>query len=303
MKNLFKIILVSVLAFSISCDNEPIDPALANQMIDDGGGGNGGGNNNPTPGVFTAVIDGVNWTSNGTLVYRSGNSLELIAYRGLESSPTDYFTFVIDGNTVGNYTSDQSILFYSQGADEYGWTNLDNNFATNGTVNITAVDTNNKTISGTFSYIGYWSDLDIQTIPPKAITNGVFTNLPYVTEDPNQDSFYALRDGVEFVDVNVFTYEISVNTDVYTVLNVSNASNDKVNIQFTNDLQVGTTYNVNTSSGDATLSYQPNGGSVQNAVSGTIKITYKNALRTKGIFTFATANNTFTQGEFDIATL
>src|SRR5690606_41062736 len=79
----------------------------------------------------------------------------------------------------------------------YAYVNFDLEEGTSGSVNITSINTQNQTISGTFTFTGWWSN-DVDEIDPIEFTNGVFENIPY-TGDPGtnpigEDEFVATVD-------------------------------------------------------------------------------------------------------------
>lgn len=68
LKFMASLVVMILPFFILSCDNEPIDPALANQMIDDGGGGNGNGGGTSSGDYWPAALNNQwQYNQNGVL--------------------------------------------------------------------------------------------------------------------------------------------------------------------------------------------------------------------------------------------
>lgn len=173
MKKIKALISVFAVVFAAvnftSCDSEPVDPVLLDNIGQDPG--------TAGPAVFKVDFSGDTFvaTSSAATVNNAN-----IAITGIKGTNGQAVSILIDGNTVGNYPGSKVLLDYTPSADsEYSYSNVD--FATgqeSGTVSITSIDTVNKTISGTFSFVGWWGDADLN-LPSIAFTNGVFQNVPY----------------------------------------------------------------------------------------------------------------------------
>lgn len=171
-----------------SCDNEPIDP---NIDLDDF--------ENPVngPAVFKADFSGETWTASATQAIKSNN---LISIGGAKADGSA-FSILISGSTPGTYPANTNIVAYTPAGSEFGYWSVNSLNPTDdtGSVVITSINTTNHTISGTFSFKGYWSDASTTSILPVEFTNGVFTNIPYQdnnTPPPTGNYFIkALKDG------------------------------------------------------------------------------------------------------------
>ena len=158
---------------------------------------------NPTPGTqgnFRAKIDGVQWVANniktatrqgGVLVlYGSASDKKSILIRVADSGVHNYSLHTSSASNAGVYT-DSAIS--PNGFATNQW-NVEGNY---GNLNVTSIDTVNKTISGTFSMQVYRQFDSLQ----RTITEGVFTNISYSTEPPplsGTDSFRVKVAGVPF---------------------------------------------------------------------------------------------------------
>ena len=102
---------------------------------------------------------------------------------------------------------------------EYGyWSINDNNPTENtGSVIITNINTAKKTISGTFQFKGYWSDSDTPK-PAIQFTKGVFTDIPYITQEETADIFTAKVGSANFVAIDILTAEIGIGSDNFITI-------------------------------------------------------------------------------------
>src|SRR5690606_29905967 len=110
----------------------------------------------------------------------------------------DNFGFMLNGITTGTYAGndDDNLIGYNAVGIENTFVsfNFDNPSEDTGAVVVTEINTVNQTISGTFQFKGYSEDDTGNTIS-KQFTNGVFTNLPYMTNNPTGDTFFAKING------------------------------------------------------------------------------------------------------------
>jgi hypothetical protein len=285
------LLLFTALTFT-SCENEPLDPEL---NLDDFG------NNNPTA-VFKADFSGSTWTATQSTAVISGNLIQIVGGK----SNGESFGFLINANAVGTYPANQNILAFTPAGSEFGYwsVNPDNETENTGSITITEINTTNKTISGTFSFKGYWSDIDQTSILPVQFTNGVFNNIPYVNQSETNDSFYAKVDGTEFVDVDILTAEIQIESQDFISIAAQDANLNAITVSVRSNLSTGT-YNITGNVGTDLVQaiYDFNDADNQ-AVSGSVTITSKTADRIKGTFSFVTDGSptyNVTQGSFDVA--
>ncbi|MFA9195705.1 DUF6252 family protein [Flavobacterium sp. FBOR7N2.3] len=169
LKTAPKLILLFIATLIASCTYEPVDGTVE---PDPNSGGNG------ESGIFKADFNGSTWTAKETEAIISGNFIQIAAINAKGES----FGIMLDGSTVGTYAANVNLVSYSPAGTEFGYLAInDNNPDENtGSVIITSINTANKTISGTFQFKGYWSDVP-NTKTPITFTNGVFKDIrkPY----------------------------------------------------------------------------------------------------------------------------
>ncbi len=306
MKNLRLIsaVLFFLTAFNFSScttDLEPVDPAIVIPNPTDPTDPTG-----PTdpgaPASFKADIDGAHFTANTTIVYISGGSIIINAVR----AQGDSFAFLLHGTTTGTYpaNSDVNLIGYNPSDDSntYVGVPFDNGTQDTGSVIVSTIDTVHHTISGTFQFTGYTQD-DLGNSLTKQFTNGVFTNLPYVTDNPTGDTFFAKVNGSEFVDTDILTGSASAGGATLITVSAENAAGDSISVNMDETLGVGT-YQV--SNGEVQINYTPAGEDFgEFATGGTVTITEKSATHIKGMFQTTIVVNSvtyvITEGAFDVA--
>jgi PBP1b-binding outer membrane lipoprotein LpoB len=293
--NLFKtksqfLVLFLAILFA-SCVYEPIDGTVDPDS-------NSGGSINS--GVFKADFSGKTWTATETLAVISGNYIEISAINAKGES----FGIMIEGATVGTYAANVNIVVYSPAGSEYGyWSLNDNNPSEDtGSVSITEIDTEKKTISGTFKFKGYWSDPDTPKSPIN-FTNGVFNDIPYITQEETNDVFTAKVDGVNFLNTDILTSEIGINSQDWIAIGAEDSNMNVISISIKSDLIAGTyPITINRLSDDVQASYEDVDGEYE-AISGSVTITSITTDRVKGSFQFTTNGTpsfTITEGNFDV---
>lgn len=303
---LLPLILLMFTAFNLtSCDDlEPVDPAVTipdpTNPTDPG---------DPTPGVFKADIDGVTYTASMTSVYITGQAIQIGATR----AQGDGFAFLLDGTSTGTYNTPDNLLTYNLPGSEFGYWGMhpDNPDQNVGSLTITEIDTANHTISGTFNFTGYWSDPDEDPFPaPKQITNGVFTDIPYVTTSPTNDVFLAKVNGVDFNQNNLLAIETTLTIGDFEIdvisVGAENAAGQSMTVSVKSALTAGS-YPI---TGDLVtdgvqIHFTPNDTSQGAALtSGNVTITEKTPTRIKGTFngsgTVEGTTYNVTAGSFDV---
>lgn len=290
------VVLFSIFTFT-SCDNEPIDPALTV-------GGENPGENPNLPGVFKADFDGQTFTANTTMAYISGGSIIMNAVK----SNGESFSMILDGTSVGTYQANDNLIGYSPAGSEFAYVgnHPTDETANTGSIIVTSINTVNQTISGTFSFTGYWSDFDDAGVVPKQFTNGVFTNIPYTGTNPSGDTFDATLNGDVFNDVDILVAEVSLNEQNFISIAARNSANQSITVSVRDNLTAGTyTISGDTAVDLVQINFAPDDdafGTV--ASSGSVTITEKTATRIKGTFngtvTIDADTYTITGGSFDV---
>ncbi|MBP8065892.1 MAG: hypothetical protein KAY31_00290 [Flavobacterium sp.] len=292
----FFALFLSALSFT-SCDGdiEPLDPAL-----NPNNGGGGGGTN--TPGVFKADFDGQTFSTSSTMVYMSGGSIILNAVK----SNGESFSFILNGTTTGTYPANDSFVAYNPAGSEFGYLGFHptDETANTGSVIVTSIDMVNHTISGTFQFTGYWSDMDVP-MEPKTFTNGVFTNLPFTSSNPTGDVFDAKINGTNFVDSDIFVVETEIEMQNYISVAGHNADDDSITVSVRDNLVAGT-YPITGGASDVVqivYNIAPSDFGTK-ALTGSVTITEKTSTRLKATFTGTVIIDgetySITQGNFDV---
>ncbi|OYQ38099.1 hypothetical protein CHU92_06690 [Flavobacterium cyanobacteriorum] len=181
LSSLFSLIAVLLVT---SCQNEALDSDLLNVTPPPVGNQS-----------FTVDMDGQPFVATSTSAVISQG---LIVISGVRGNNGETVGIAIPSTTVGTYSGDVAFLSYeSSSVAEYTYNN-DNPTTgqSSGTVTITSINTVNQTISGTFSFIGYWGN-QAENRPSIQFTNGVFNNIPYTgtIPDPGEEYFRATVNG------------------------------------------------------------------------------------------------------------
>lgn len=214
---LLSYMLVALLAFQFTaCDNEPLE---GNFQQDDP--------NTAAEGEFKAKINGQDFLAETASGLLSG---DILVITGLKSSTGESITLSIDGAGVGTFN-----LTAGTGTQTFG-TYIDSSTPVNpyisfaafggaGEVNITEMDTELLTVSGTFNFVGGRIQLDadgnpvldgngdpvIETIE---VTAGAFNTIEYTVEDNGggsmDDTFFAKVDGVDFIAETITVTQTTV---------------------------------------------------------------------------------------------
>jgi hypothetical protein len=194
MKRL-RILALSILvgAGFTGCQTEPVDPAvLDNNPIDV-----------PGDASFTVKINGENFVSNQTQAVIDG---ELMVIGGIRGNNGETVGIAITGSGTGTFTGEDVLFsYYVSESAENTYNNFDEEGESNGSVIITEIDTVNHTISGTFSFTGYYSDTE-SNMPPLVFTQGQFDDVPYTGDivQPGDDEYFRVDVDGETEEYGIF---------------------------------------------------------------------------------------------------
>ena len=261
-----------------------------------------GGTTNPNPGagIFKADVDGAPFTAlTTTAVLGSGR----LTIQGVDATGKS-IDITAEDTTPGTYT--EVILAYS--ADATSDNAYSNIFNDTGTLTITSIDTVNRTITGTFSFKGDYTDTDAN-LPSKMITNGVFTNLPYVGSVANTDVFNATVDttAVSYAGSDLLiVYSEAGGRDLVAMRGTN--ENHVIELLVDGDTEVGTYAFTDSTTGYPRAQYTDKTGPddvIYNVTGGSLTVTENNGVRIKGTFEFPVRSGdsiiyTITAGAFDI---
>lgn len=185
------LVLFSAISFT-ACDTEPVDPELVNNPQNPGNPNNPGGGE----AVFKVDFSGQTYTATSTQAVIGNGLITIGGFRGTNGESV---AFVLDGTTVGTYDEEALISYDPGNASEFTYSNFNiSTGETSGSVIVTSIDTESHTISGTFSFTGWWGDEEAG-VAPIVFTNGVFEDIPYTggpgTNPIGEDEFVATVDG------------------------------------------------------------------------------------------------------------
>ena len=271
-------------------------------------------NANVAAGNFTAVINGVPWSAAASqeqatiirgLINITGVS---VGNQEISISITDTVTGVYTLNaqtpSIGVYGSADSSDLYA-----YSTSQSPDTSKAGGTVTIAAIDTVNKTVTGTFAFKVYRT-YDGQG---KTIASGVFQQIPYTTTLPAGDPHDTVTAAIDGGDWDAESIQASTLDGSLTLVGASADGSQSVALIFPDYASPG---NYPLTSNSAIPSYLAvydevvNGANTANSgTSGSITILSNNTstMRMTGTFQFstndpavATSDHTITNGYFSV---
>lgn len=202
---------------------------------------------NPTPplsvtGNLKAKINGTQW--NADKVATAARFGGYINITGL-SSDKKLLTITLTDSGVHRYilsdaTMNAAAYVDSNDSNPFSYVSNQGTYPTTsgGEVNITAIDTAKKTMSGTFSFKMY-RDMDSTM---KTVTEGSFTNLSYSTSMPPSsatDSFRVKIDGTPFTPASITGVNVAMMNQI--AINATNSTASKtVGLVVPSDITPGT---------------------------------------------------------------
>jgi hypothetical protein len=243
------IFMLSIVLLQTSCVNEPLEgdfPQVDGSITIDEGEFRA----NVGIGIFSTDL------ASGVL---SDTNLLTITGTVIETGESIILTLENPGVGTFNITAGLG----TQNSGVYIQTNPENPFVSDGTfgvfgqLNITGFDTQNATVSGTFSFTGVRVILDVDgnpvldsngqpTFETEEITNGIFNKIPYTSEEqggggtPITDEFFAKVDGVNF-DAESITTSLNTIAGISVVKIVAvNEIGEIIRIDIPEDTGVGT---------------------------------------------------------------
>lgn len=255
------LVFLSLLVLAVFCSSctTGFDDGRSYIQYDNNGnidGDNDTGNDNDTgsdtgnpiaeSGAFKALIDGNTFIANDVEAividdYISISGIkangELIGI-GLLASKVGTYTFKNDNkNKLGilSYGKSNEWVYLGVSDDDAKENGYADYYSDTTIITITEIDTNKKTISGTFQFTG----VRVDEKKTKEITNGSFTKISYKEDSPvlqPDNKFSAKLDGADFITTNVSVIptknKISITGKRGTIENIS--------IFFPSDVKEGT---------------------------------------------------------------
>ena len=190
----------------------------------------------PSTSFFKVDFNGQTFNAITKTAVIGNGKIEIAGIRGTNSETVG---ITIQGTAAGTYTT-TSVMGYSDNTMvDHAYSSLKlegSTLVNNATVIITNINTTTKIITGTFNFIGYWSDFS-NTTPPTPIdfTNGSFS-LPYtdavVNPNPVNGSFTANIDGQSFVANEIIAVRktiIEPGIPAFTSYNIAGMLNEGLN--------------------------------------------------------------------------
>lgn len=244
-----------------------------------------------TSGNFRAKIDGAQFVAARTEVQIVGGRIAIIG----EAQDHKGIVMTLEDHGVAHYQLDAASLSAGIYADSLG-SLIQLPFATNdsddpnlagGEVNITSIDQTNKKISGNFAFNVYRMDDGLT----HHITEGTFTDLPYITEitsGATTDTFRAKVNGADYPYQQIFAFDIGTQI---TVSATSSDGSKSLGVLLPSDITTGPHAFEDIFSGGTTLGlYNPDTDPQhsQSTGSGTLNILEFNqtSRRLRGTFSF-----------------
>ena len=275
MRNRISLLFISaVVLFFTACQKDLVLDATNTNGLD-----------TAVAGLFLAKIDGVQWNANAIssatrlsgviALYGSNTDGKSILLRVADSGVHNYGFTTPATTNVGAYID--STLTPVASFTTNSWL-VDSTY---GYVNITAIDTVLKTITGTFSMKVY---RQIDSLS-RDITDGVFSNIPYSTSPPPPsatDTFRVKIDSVDFNYNSLSAFDVSINQMISITASQGSAS---VGINVPDTVLAG---NYSYDLSDYVGQYNPNDSTFLRADSGTLTILENNTVtkRIRGSFFF-----------------
>ena len=301
MKYIVGLLFLLALSFgNSSCQKEFVLGAIDSSLITLPGLPGG------VKGNFTANIDGVKFNADkGASATRS---LGIIGIAGLNIAGETITIRVADSGVHVyslNIASLTNAAAYAKGTEYAYTTNAGNGpQQSGGSLSITSIDTDKKTISGKFSMNVFRQYDNTQ----KKITEGVFTNIPYET-DPVQpgnasDTFRVKIDGTPFPVYSVVSLNLY---NLITIVVNDQAAGKTVGLTMPSNIKPGT-YDYSPFGMEYMAQYNPSSTIYLTASSGKLTILEHNITtkRIKGNFNFGaqeligSAKANLTEGYFSV---
>lgn len=297
-----KIVQVFTLLFLaigfVACDTEPVDPVLLDNI----------GNPGTSQGTFKVDFSGQTYEATAITAVINDGMLAISGYRG-SGGNTEQIAFLVPNPEVGSFSGDDLLMYYQPAGEEYQYINF-NLEQVSGSVNITSIDTANHTVSGTFSFTGWWSN-DEEEVAPIEFTNGSFTNVTYQGTMPGggetgDDILTAVLDGTNFPVANVAVAVADGGSGETISINGLDANQNKVIVSMKASLNPGT-YNITGNIledvvGGRYTTTSPE--AMYMATTGSVTINSKTETRIAGTFAFTATGSegtvTVTEGTFDV---
>ncbi len=282
---LLKRIFLLLLIFQfLSCENEPLTGEF---IIEE--------ENPPGEGQFKAQIAGQEFiAASATAVMTTENELVIT---GSKPGGED-IVLAVSNAAIGSFNLSTGANNDNAGAYFDGSINMlpylsAQSLGGSGQLQITALDTDAKTVSGTFSFVGFRIKVDANGDPvldgdgnpvleSKEISRGAFNLIPYILDDTGgggggtpENEFFAKVDGVDFIADTISVTEPVIGNVHMIKIEARTAERQQIRIDIPRTLGVGTFDMVRISDGTQLIALYNAGDGSENLTSdpGTITIT------------------------------
>ena len=280
-----------------SCDNEPLEGDFPQEEM-----------NTAEEGQFVATIDGQGWIAESTTT--TMNEANTLAITGMKSSTGESISITVENAAVGLFDITAGVGTQNSGVFIDAETQMNPYFTSAalggfGQLELTEINTDSLTITGTFSFFGARIALDSDgnpitdgdgnpVIENVTITNGAFNSIPYTEEAGGGggggalDPFFAKVDEVDFEPVSLTSERNIVSGAPMINIVAFNATGEKIRIDIPEDLGVGTFAMEQLSDGTKLIAQYNNnmGGEDLSSNPGTISISQFNTLAGRIVATF-----------------
>jgi hypothetical protein len=293
--------LVAFLAFQFSaCEDEPLEGEFPQEEVNEAG-----------EGEFVATVGGEAFMAeSATAVMNDMNDMVII---GTRPTTGETITLVIENAAVGTFditagTGNENSGSYSDTSQQLNPYISAGVFGGSGQLNITEIDTDAFTVTGTFSFVGVRIQLDSEGNPvidgdgnpvleTIAITNGAFNSIELdINGGPGSpvgtnDDFFAKVDGIDFTpDLMLAATRVEIGGIPVINIVAVNAAGDQMRIDIPENTGTGTFAMESISDGTKLIGlYNAAGpGEALTSNPGTITITQFNTLAglVEGTFAF-----------------
>lgn len=165
----FSFLILALVAGLTSCDTEPLDEGVTD----------GNPNNNNGQASFSVTFSGTQYLTNTVTAEIEAGVLSITAI-----SSEGMFVIQSMGANVGTYQNSQVSFAYMDTESGEMYTSI-NPISGNSSsmLTIASINQQNKTINGTFQFVGYKVDEEL-TVEEVVFSNGAFVNVSYAGNQP-----------------------------------------------------------------------------------------------------------------------
>jgi Family of unknown function (DUF6252) len=246
----------------------------------------------PVYGNFYATIDGKQWDADSLqLIFASNGGISI---NGL-SKTGGQISMILPTFKIGTVTLNahsESYAYYTNILVPTPVGYLSNAGTAGGTVTISAIDTVNHLVSGSFSFTLINPDDNTS----KPVTQGIFYEVPYsgnavviippITGDNTVDTLTALIDGIPFVAARIESETNAVYPDKLLIGGSSEDGTQRIELIFPIDVVAGT-YNLDYETGNYIgIYYPPVTETLVSQANGTLTILSNDTVKKRIIGTF-----------------